>query len=470
MSGIFGIVSDRNCVDDLFYGTDYQFHLGTKIGGMAVYDRKDIHYKIKSIGLYPFRPQLFNFKENVKARSGIGVVSDYEVQPFKIKSHLGNYALAHVGKIANLEKLALRELEKGKNFIENTEEEFNQVELIANLISQGKSFVEGIEIMQNEIKGSSSLMLLTKEGIYLARDKSGRTPIVVGRKLGSMAATSETTAFENLGFEFEKDLGPGEIGLLTNEVYRQLKEPRNKLQLCTFLPIYYGFPTSCYEGVNAEQIRYQFGEFLAQRDLDEGGFDVDFVFGIPDSGVGSGIGYSNKSGLPYERGFVKYTPTWGRSFMPQDQKIRDLVAEYKLIGNRRIIKNKKIIITEDSIVRGTQLKEKVRELFKHGATEVHARISCPPLTHACNFLNFSRSKSIMDLATRRAMKKVEGRDVFDITSYTDENSEKYGRMVEVIRMDLGLTSLKFQYFNDMVEAVGLPAENLCPGCWREVEA
>ncbi len=353
----------------------------------------------------------------------------------------------------------------------------NPTEVIAYLINQGKNYVEGIQLMQDSIEGSSSILLLKNEGILIARNKFRRTPIVVGQKDRATAVTFETCAFPNLGFGVENYnyLGPGEIGIITNQGYKQLKKPGNKLQICDFLYIYYGFPGSSYEGINSEVTRYNFGKLLAgmdKKDIENGVLKVDYVTGIPDSGTASGLGYSHVSGLPFKRPFVKYTATYQRSFMPQEQENRDIVAQYKLIPIKELIEGFSILSTEDSIVRGTQLRRKVKELFNCGAREVHMRPSCPPLTMGCEYLNFSRSKSVFDLVARQAMRKVEGKEDFDLTPYLNEDSEKYAKMIDVIRGDLGLTSLKYPRYGQkgMVSAIGLPEEKLCSGCWRECDS
>lgn len=468
MGGIFGVVSKENCFDDLFYGTDYHSHLGTKNAGLAVFNGKGIQSEIHSISSDPFRPQFIGCKEIMKGNMGIGVISDYEPQPLIINSYLGTYGIVHVSAVRNLEKLVEEALKRGVHFSEMSGSEVNPTELIAALINQGNSFVDGIEIMQNSIQGSSSLMLLTKEGIYLARDKSGRTPIVVGKKNGSTAATFETCAFPNLDFKIEKYLGPGEIGIVTESGYEQLKKPGDALQMCSFLFIYYGFPASSYEGINVETTRYRCGAIHAERDMEKG-IEIDFVAGIPDSGTSHALGYAERMQIPYKRPCVKYTPTWQRSFMPPEQETRDIIADMKLIPIEELIRGFKIVFNEDSIVRGTQLRKKVRELFDYGANEVHMRPACPPLTQTCKFLNFSRSRSELDLAAKRAVRKIEGKDSFDIAPYLDENSTRYEEMVDIIRDELGLTSLIYQKPGDMVKAVGLPKEKLCLYCWNGKE-
>jgi len=431
---------------------------------MAVFDKGEIQHNIKRISSQPFMPQFSDFIKGLEGNMGIGVISDYETQPQYISSHLGRYAIVHVGRLNNLEQL-VKEAHKKNKHLTISSGEINPTEVVASLIDEGKDFVDGIEIMQDSIEGSSSIMLLTRDGIYLARDKYGRTPIITGRREGATAATLETSALLNLDFEIDKCLGPGEIGRMTEQGYEQLKEPGNILQICSFLYIYFGFPASCYEGINVEATRYKLGEILGSRDSEDG-LELDFVAGIPDSGIGSGLGYAVGRGLPFKRPFVKY-PTHQRSFMPTDQDVRDMIAKLKLIPIRELIKGKKIGFIEDSIVRGTQLNKKIKEVFGHGAEEVHMRSSCPPLIHACNFLNFSRSKSEMDLAAMRAIREVEGRDDVDITPYVNEDSDEHEKMVDVIGRGLGLDSLRYQRMDDMVSAIGLPKKNLCLGCWRD---
>lgn len=479
MSGIFGVASRENCVEDLFYGTDYHSHLGNKLGGLAIYNGEGIQREIHALGEHSFRPQFSEWCGKVKGNLGIGVISDYEPQPLIIDSHLGTYAIIHVGSVRNLDQLR-EEAHRTRraHFTEMGGSKVNPTELIATLINQGDSFVDGIGQMQHAIQGSSSLMLLTDRGIYLARDNLGRTPIVLGRRVkdkrkraDAYAAALETCSFPNQGFEIVRDLGPGEIGLMTGEGYEQLKKPLDKMQICSFLWIYYGYPASNYEGINVEASRYRTGAVHAKIDRREG-LKIDMVAGIPDSGTAHAIGYANEAGVPYARPFVKYTPTWQRSFMPQEQETRDLIADKKLIPIRELVEGKRVLFCEDSIVRGTQLKETVRRLFEVGkAKEVHMRPACPPLTFGCKYLNFSRSKSELDLAARRAIKDLEHLDdneiqTFDVKNYLDEDGGYYRAMVDWIRQDLGLTSLRYQKLKDMVGAIGMPLEKLCLGCWR----
>lgn len=470
MSGIFGVVSEKNCVEDVFYGTDYHSHLGTERGGMAVFDGSNFKREIHDISKHPFRSRLENFARAVKGRMGIGVISDYEEQPLIINSHLGNYAIIHVGKVRNLNQLVDKAHRKKSTYFSPRDDgSINPTQLIASLISEERSFVDGIEKMWSEIEGSSSLMLLTGEGIYVARDKYGRTPIVVGRKMNSeieaMAGTLETTAFPNLGFKIERFLGAGEIGIISEKDYEQLKPGSEHMQICSFLWIYFGYPASRYEEINVECMRYRCGEIHGERDEREG-LKLDLVAGIPDSGTGHAIGYANKRKIPYGRPFVKYTPTWPRSFMPQEQNVRDIVAKMKLIPIPELIEGKRLLFCEDSIVRGTQLKDTIQRLWDAGAKEIHMRPACPPLTYACQFLNFSRSKTDWELAARKAIERIEKRNDVDIAPYLDENSEKYKKMVEEVRMDLRLTTLRYQRLEDLVKAIGLPRERLCLGCWR----
>lgn len=465
MSGIFGVAKEK-CMDDLFYGTDYHSHLGTEYGGLVVLNGAgSFQRQIHRISEDPFRAKLEEFRQKFNGDLGIGVICDYEPQPLIINSHLGQYAIVHVGKITNLDELVEKaHRSRTAHFVESSGDKVNPTELVATLINKGDNFVDGIEIMQNSIQGSSSLMLLTKEGIYLARDKYGRTPLVVGKGERGMAATLETTAFPNLDFQISNYLGPGEIGFMTKEKYEQLKKPEDKLQTCAFLWIYYGYPTSDYEDINVEIMRNNSGRIHGKIDENEK-LQVDLVAGIPDSGTGHALGYSEERKIPYKRPFVKYTPTWPRSFMPQVQEIRDKVAKMKLIPIPKLIKGKKLLFCEDSIVRATQLKPQIKRLFDIGASEVHMRPACPPLIYTCRYLNFSRSTNEFDLAGKRAIRKLEGENA-NLEPYMDENSEHYKRMVDVVRKEIGLTSLRYQKLDDLVSAIGLPKERLCLGCWR----
>lgn len=462
MSGFFGSIGKANCVYDVYYGTDYHSHLGTKRAGLAFYNAwLGFQRAIHSIENDYFRSK---FSEDVKsfaANSGIGVISDQEAQPIVVNSHLGKFAIATVSKIVNLEELETRLLKKKQHFAETSQGGTNPTELVAMLICEADDLVSGIENVFQLVKGSCSMLLLSEKGIIAARDKLGRTPVLIGRKEDTYAVASESCSFFNLGFETLRDLGPGEIVRITADGTEVLKKPYEKMQICAFLWVYYGYPPSFYEGINVEECRYRCGAALARRD----NLAADFVSGIPDSGVAHAVGYSNHSRIPYMRPYAKYTPTWPRSFMPQNQEIRDLVAKMKLIPNRSLVGGKSGIFCDDSIVRGTQLIGNTRDLYEAGIREIHMRIACPPLLYPCDFLNFSRSKKAMELATRKAIRSLEGDKETDFRDYKNPDSEKYQAMTETIRKTLNLTSLTFQRIDDLVEAIGLPKERLCTHCW-----
>jgi amidophosphoribosyltransferase len=462
MGGLFGVVSKQDCVADLFYGTDYHSHLGTKRGGLAVKSHEGITRFIHNIENAQFRSKFEDDITKLMGNRGIGIISDTEDQPVLIRSHLGNYSLVTVGVIQNAEELAAKVFEShATHFAELSFGEINPTELVATLINQEASFVEGIQKAQDAIDGSCSMLLLTEEGVYAARDKYGRTPIVIGKKQSGFAATSETCAFPNLDYEVTEYLGPGEIILMTEDGIETKKPPGDLLQVCAFLWVYYGFPASNYEGINVESVRYRCGAFLAEREDHE----IDLVAGIPDSGTGHGLGYASEARLPFQRPFVKYTPTWPRSFMPQNQDIRDLVAKMKLIPIKDLIEDKKLLFCEDSIVRGTQLQDTIQRLYESGAKEVHMRPACPPLIYGCKFLNFSRSKSELDLAGRRAIHELVGDAEVDPGEYADTTSDKYEAMIKQIEKRLQLTSLRYQRLEDLVKAIGLPKEKVCTYCW-----
>jgi len=462
MSGFFGSISKQSCVADVFYGTDYHSHLGTRRAGIAVFDKdKGFQRAIHSIEDGYFRNKFETSLADFTGNLGIGVISDTEAQPILITSHLGRFAVVTVSRIVNIAELEERCLKQRHTFSETNHGSINPTELVAMLISEGEDFTSGIQNVFNLVKGSCSILILTENSIIAARDKLGRTPIVLGKKENAYAVAFETCSFPNLNYEAEKFLGPGEIIRITSEGYEQLRKPNDKMQICAFLWVYFGYPPSFYEGVNVDECRYRCGAALAKRD----NIKADFVAGIPDSGIGHAMGYSNERGIPFKRPYAKYTPTWPRSFMPQSQHMRDLVAKMKLIPNQSIIKNKRGVFLDDSIVRGTQLKDNVRDLHEAGIKEVHMRIACPPLTFPCEFLNFSRSRSNMDLATHTAVKEIEGREDFDIKEYTDLHNGKHEAMVEQIRKRLDFTSLKYQKLDDLVEAIGLPKEKLCTHCW-----
>ncbi|MDP3915506.1 MAG: amidophosphoribosyltransferase [Bacteroidota bacterium] len=462
MSGFFGSISTHDCVANVFYGTDYHSHLGTKRAGLAFYsDKKGFQRAIHSLEDGYFRNKFESDIAGFKGNIGIGVISDTEAQPILVTSHLGRFAVATVSKITNIAELEERFMKMRRTFSETSQGTVNPTELVAMLIAEGEDFVSGIENVFNLVKGSCSILILTEDKIIAARDRLGRTPVIIGKNTNGYAVSFETCAFPNLNFEIEKFLGPGEVVSLTADGYEQLRKPNEKMQVCSFLWVYYGYPPSFYEGINVDECRYKCGAALAKDDE----IEADFVAGIPDSGIGHAIGYSNEKRIPLKRPYAKYTPTWPRSFMPQNQNMRDLVAKMKLIPNKSIIKDKRGIFLDDSIVRGTQLKDNVQDLHRAGIQEVHMRIACPPLTYPCEFLNFSRSRSNLDLATYKAVEQLEGKTNTDMAEYSDSNNPKYHTMVEQIRKNLDLTSLKFQKLEDLVEAIGLPKEKLCTHCW-----
>ena len=462
MGGFFGVVSETDCIEDLFYGTDYHSHLGTMRGGLAVRGSKAIDRYIHDITNAQFRSKFEQDIKRMSGRMGIGVISDFEDQPLIIGSHLGRYAIVTVGVVQNLDELVSGVFDRrGGHFSEMSGGEINPTEVVATLINQEDSFAAGLERVQEEVRGSCSILLLTEEGIFASRDRFGRTPVELGRKDGAWAVTLETCAFPNLDYEHRYTLGPGEIVKLDAGGFETLRGPRDRMQICSFLWVYYGYPASDYEGVNVEDCRNRCGACLARRD----NVDVDLVAGIPDSGTGHAIGYATEAHIPYRRPFVKYTPTWPRSFMPQDQGQRDLVAGMKLIPIKDLIKGRRLLFCEDSIVRGTQLQDTVRRLFDAGAAEVHMRPACPPLLYGCKYLNFSRSRSILDLAGRRAVKELEGTGDHVPPEYVDPDSGQYAEMLERIRQRLRLTTLAYQRLEDLIEAIGIPGEKLCTYCW-----
>ena len=461
MGGLFGIASKKDCVLDLYYGTDYHSHLGTKRGGMCLKNGKGYSRSIHNIENDYFRSKFEADLPKLNGTVGIGVISDTDTQPLIIGSHLGTFALVTVGKINNLDELGEKAYNKKMHFSEMSGGELHPTELVAMLICEGDSFVEGIKHVQESVQGSCSLLLMTEDSIYAARDKLGRTPLTIGKKGDAYCVTSETCAFPNLGFEQEKYLGPGEILRMTAEGCEQCRPPGDQMQVCSFLWVYYGYPASCYEGINVEASRNRCGEFLADND----DIVIDYVAGIPDSGIGHAIGYASRKKVPYIRPFVKYTPTWPRSFMPQNQNQRDLVAKMKLIPIRELIQGKRLLFCEDSIVRGTQLKDNISKLFDYGAQEVHMRPACPTLVYACDFLNFSTSRSTMDLAGRKAISEIEKQETDLVEAYAQAGTPENQAMIERIGQHLGLTSLAYQKLDNLVSAIGLPKEKLCTHCW-----
>lgn len=461
MSGFFGVMSKTNCVEDVFYGTDYHSHLGTKRAGMAfIAPGKGFRRSIHSIENAYFRSKFETALSDFEGNSGIGIISDTDPQPLVFNSHLGHFAIVTVAKIVNLVDLEKYFLERKVHFTEHFEGNINPTEIVANLICEKEDFVTGIENVFEKVKGSCSLLIMTENAIIAARDKLGRTPVVIGRKDEAIAVATESSSFSNTGYRLDYSLGPSEIVIINPDGFTRLKEPGKQMQICAFLWVYYGYPPSNYEDVNVEECRYRCGAALARRDK----VDADFVCGIPDSGIGHAVGYSNEKNLPYKRAYSKYTPTWPRSFMPQDQAQRDLVARMKLIPNNEIIKGRSIIFLDDSIVRGTQLKDCARELRLSGAKEVHMRIACPPLLFPCMYLNFSQSRTIFELAGRKAIQQM-GDDDEDISAYTDPDSSKHAKMISRITENLGLDSLMYQRLDDLVKAIGLPKEKLCTHCW-----
>jgi len=461
MGGIFGVVSQEECVSDLYYGTDYHSHLGTKRGGLTTKDHSGFSRSIHNIENDYFRSKFEADLSKFKGNMGIGVISDTDPQPLVIGSHLGRFGIVTVGVIKNMEELSKQAFENKWHFSEMSSGDLSPTELVAMLICKEGSFEEGIKNVQEKVEGSCSMLLLTETGIYAARDKLGRTPIVIGKKEGGYAASSETCAFPNLGYQIDTYLGPGEIVFMSADGCEQIKKPEEKMQICAFLWVYYGYPASNYEDVNVESVRYRCGAALGRED----DVEIDYVAGIPDSGIGHALGYAIEKKVPYQRPFVKYTPTWPRSFMPQNQSVRDLVAKMKLIPIRSLIESKRILFCEDSIVRGTQLQDNVQVLFDFGAAEIHMRPACPTLIYPCEFLNFSTSRSTLDLAGRKAITELEGSGEIDLEEYARSGSEKNTAMVDRIRQRLRLSSLKYQKLDDLVEAIGLPKERLCTHCW-----
>ena len=461
MGGFFGCTSKTECSTELFYGTDYLSHLGTKRGGLATVNKDGFHRTIHSLENAYFRSKFESDIDKLPGKMGIGVISDTDSQPIMIHSHLGKFAVVTIGRIANLEELTQEAFSQNVHFAETSQGDVNPTELVAILISQKDSFKEGILNAQTKIKGSCSMLVLTDSGIFVARDRLGRTPIIIGKRENAFAASSESSAFSNLGFETEYYVGPNEIILMKPEGIEQVQPPGQELQICSFLWVYYGYPASSYEGINTEKVRYNCGAALAKRETKK----ADLVAGIPDSGIGHAIGFANHSKIPYMSPYVKYTPTWPRSFMPQNQEMRDLVARMKLIPVKEIIQGKRIIFCDDSVVRGTQLKDHTKILYEYGAKEVHMRIACPCLIYPCEFLNFSTSRSTLDLACLKAIYEIEGIENSDLTDYVRDGSQKHAAMVNKIIDRLKLDSLKYQKIEDLIEAIGLPKKRLCTHCW-----
>ena len=473
MGGFFGVASKNDCVFDLFFGTDYHSHLGTRRAGLAVYSKEDgFNRSIHNIENSPFRTKFSSEINDMSGHLGIGCISDYDPQPLIVRSHHGTYAIATVGKIDNLDELVDRLFEhKHMHFLEMSGGEINTVEVVTALINSRCNLIEGIRYAQESIKGSMTIMVLTHEGIYLARDKYGRTPIAIGKNDEGYCACFEAFAYLNLGYENYKELGPGEICIMTPEGVKTLVAPGNQMKICTFLWVYYGYPASRYEGVSVEEMRYRCGANLARRDQKESPVEIDTVAGVPDSGTAHAVGYANASGVPFSRPFIKYSPTWPRSFMPTIQKKRDMIAKMKLIPVHEMIEGKKILLLDDSIVRGTQLKEKVEFLYESGAKEVHVRSACPPIMFGCKYLNFSRSNSDLELIARRVICEEEGENIpMDVLyDYCDPDSDRYANMIEKIRVKQHYTSLRYNRLDDLLDSVGIDKDKLCTYCWNGKE-
>lgn len=464
MGGFCGVTAEQDCVTDLFFGTDYHSHLGTHRGGMAVLGKGGFQRSIHNIQNAPFRSKFEHDVGNFEGSVGIGVISDTDPQPLVMCSHLGTFAIVTVGLIENIEELKdeLFRTRAAQLQYSTTSGMVGPTEVVSALIATQSSYIEGVKYVQEKVKGSCSLLLITDDGrLYAARDRYGRTPIVIGRKDDAMIALMESCALPNLGYSYVRDLGPGEMVELEPDGVTTVLEPREQMAICSFLWVYYGYPASSYEGRNVEMARYRCGSALAKRDTDVA---ADAACGIPDSGISHALGYAHEKGVKYCRPFVKYTPTWARSFMPSDQKQREHVASMKLIPIPGLIKDRRLVFCDDSIVRGTQLGRQADRLYGEGCKETHVRIACPPLLYPCRFINFSRSKSVYDLITRRFIRGREGENA-DVSKYIDPNGEPYKAMVEYIREKLNLTTLRFQTVDDLVAAIGLPKEKLCTYCW-----
>lgn len=464
MGGFFGVASKEDCVFDLFFGTDYHSHLGTRRAGMAVYSKdKGFDRAIHNIENSPFRTKFDKDANTMKGTMGIGCISDYEPQPLLVRSHHGTYAITTVGKVNNVDSIVEELFSKGhSHFLEMSGGDINATELVAAIINEKDNLVEGMQYAQELIEGSMSIMLLTPKGIYVSRDKLGRTPVAIGKKENAYCAAFESFAYLNLGYQDVKELGPGEIVVLTPECVQTLVNPGKDMKICAFLWVYYGYPSSSYEGISVEQMRYNCGAKLAERD----NVKPDIVAGVPDSGMAHAIGYANRSGIPFSRPFIKYTPTWARSFMPTIQTQRNLIAKMKLIPVHDLIQNNSLLLIDDSIVRGTQLSETTEFLYQSGAKEVHIRPACPPIMFGCKYLNFSRSTSEMDLITRRVLKEIEqeGKEI-NLMDYVNPETPEYQDMVDRICKKLNFTTLRYHRLDDMIDSVGIDRSKLCTYCW-----
>lgn len=468
MGGFFGAASKEDCVFDLFFGVDYHSHLGTRRAGLAVYSEESGFDKaIHNIENAPFRTKFSSESNSMRGTLGIGCISDFEAQPILVRSHHGTFAITTVGKINNANEIVDEIIKSNTHFFEMSNGEINPTELVAAIINQKENFIEGIRYAQEIIDGSLSMLILTPKGIYASRDKLGRTPIVAGKKDSGYCFSFESFAYLNLGYTDYKELGPGEICVMNADGIKTLVQPGDNMKICTFLWVYYGYPSSSYEGISVEKMRNNCGQAMARRD----NVKPDIVAGVPDSGIAHAVGYANESGVPFSRPFVKYTPTWPRSFMPVNQSKRNLIAKMKLIPIKDLIEGKSLLLIDDSIVRGTQLRETTEFLYESGAKEVHIRPACPPLFYGCKYLNFSRSTSEMELITRRVIKEFEGDNVSDevLMEYTDPDSEKYQKMIDRICEVLHFTSLRYNRLDDMIESVGIDPDKLCTYCWNGKE-
>ena len=466
MGGFFGVASKKDCILELFYGVDYHSHLGTRRGGMAAHGAGGFCRAIHNIENSPFRTKFERDVEEMEGNLGIGCISDSEPQPLLIQSHLGSYAITTVGRLDNEDELLKEVMNGSTHFQEMSSGKINATELVASMICKKESIVEGIRYVQERVKGSITMLVMTKDGIYAARDRLGRTPLVIGQKKDAYCASFESFAYINLGYTNYKELGPGEIVYITPESVETVSPAGEEMKICSFLWVYYGYPTSTYEGINVEEMRYNCGKMLARRD----NVEVDYAAGVPDSGIAHAIGYANEAGVPFARPFIKYTPTWPRSFMPTKQSQRNLIARMKLIPVDALIKGKKMLLIDDSIVRGTQLRETTEFLYQSGAKEVHIRPACPPLLFGCKYLNFSRSKSELDLITRRIIKEREGDQAEDVLmDYANPDSQNYKEMVDEIRKQLNFTSLRFHRLDDMEKSIGISPCKLCTYCWSGKE-
>ena len=465
MGGFFGVASHKECASDLFYGIDYHSHLGAKRAGMATMEGENFFRSIHNIENTYFRTKFSDSLPKFKGTHGIGVISDTDAQPIVVNSHLGRFAIVTVGKINNLAELEKECLSLNQQFTELSSGSTNPTELVALLITRGKDFVDGIQNVFRKVQGSCTMLILTNDGLIVARDFLGRTPAIIGKNHEGYAVAFDSHSFDNLDYQVEHYVGPGEIMKVTADGFSQLLAPNPQMQICSFLWIYYGFPSSAYEGINIEQMRYQGGYEMGKED----DIEADFVSAIPDSGIGMALGYATGKGIPYQRGIVKYTPTWSRSFMPVNQETREHVAKMKLLPNAAILKGKRAVFCDDSIVRGTQLRDNVRKLYDYGAKEVHIRISCPPLLYGCKFINFSASKSEMELISRRVIEELEGDSKKNLHLYMDDTTPQYANMVEKIRQHLGVDTLKFNKLSTIAKAIGLPKDRLCTYCFDGAE-